>query len=66
MASMKRKKLPLDSVEAYSCICIMAACSCSCTCSCDVGAASTKNFSEAFNSQANDIAMQVSRAEIMQ
>lgn len=33
MAPLKRKKLHLDSVEAYTCMCVAASCSCTeCNC----------------------------------
>lgn len=35
MMTMKRKKRPLDSVEAYSCMCMTAICNCPSTCGCD-------------------------------
>lgn len=35
MSGLKKKKLLLNSVEAYACICPAFACNCPCPCTCD-------------------------------
>lgn len=65
---LKRKKLPLDSVEAYACSCIMVVCTCGCgVCGCDGVLAKVTDQTVDFNVNFNvmkDTA--VSQAEIQQ
>lgn len=60
MMSLKRKKRPLDSVEAYACICLMVVCNCNCVCKDEDISAIQDNF------QSNIMLNEVSRAEIYQ
>jgi len=34
LARLRKKKLHMDSVEAYACMCVWSACVCTCYCTC--------------------------------
>jgi hypothetical protein len=58
MVRLRKKKLHMDSVEAYACACIWAACVCNCVCDCgcnvDIASNNRSIDTDASVSQATD------------